>query len=66
MLHARAQAMHAVQELQRNVAAEALAISHVGTVFYAVVTPHQSLRGDLAAWPHNFRLLPLMRYLGAG
>jgi mannose/fructose/N-acetylgalactosamine-specific phosphotransferase system component IIC len=65
-VYACAQAMHAVQELQRNIAAEAAAISHVGNVFCAVVTPHQSLRGDLAAWPHNFHLLRLLHYLGAG
>ena len=58
--------MHAVQELQRNIGTEATAISDVGNVFCAVVTPHQSVCGDVAAWPHNVYLLRLMRYLGAG
>ena len=58
--------MHAVQELQRNIAAEASAISDLGNLYCAVVTPHQSVLGDVAAWPHHVYLLRLMRYLVAG
>ncbi len=57
--------MNAVQELQRNIAAEATIISDVGSLYSAVVTPHQSICADVSAWPHDVYLLRLMRYLGA-
>ena len=63
--HACVQAMHAVRELQRNIAAEAAVVSEVGSTYCAVVTPFQSVVADVAAWPHNIYLLRLMRYLGA-
>ena len=57
--------MDAVRQLQRNVAAEAAIITAVSQSFGAVITPHQSVCGDLAAWPQVVYMSRLVKYLGA-
>ena len=32
--------------------------------WHAVVTPHQDVRGELAAWPYGVSELRLIRFLG--
>lgn len=34
-------------------------------VWHGIVTPHQELRGELAAWPYGMSTLRLIRFLGA-
>ena len=61
-----AQGMGAIRQLQRNMAAEAAVMSDLSHVFGAVITPHQGVCGDLAAWPQTVYMTRLVRYLGAG
>jgi len=61
----RAQALRAARDLQANVAAEHRAIHDFADAWYAIVTPHQDLRGELAAWPYSTSMLRLIQYLGA-
>lgn len=46
-------------------AAEAAVISDMSQMYGAVITPHQSICGDLAAWPKVVYVSRLVRYLGA-
>ena len=59
------QAMEAVRQLQRNMAAEAAIITAVSQSYGAVLTPHQSVCGDLAAWPQVVYMSRLVKHLGA-
>ena len=56
--------MEAATKLQRNMAAEKAAMSDLSHVFGAVITPHQGVCGDLAAWPQTVYITRLVRYLG--
>ena len=61
----RTQALRATQELHANITREHGAMHELETTWYATVTPHQDLRGELAAWPHGIYLLRLIGFLGA-
>ena len=58
------QGMEAATKLQRNMAAEKAAMSDLSHVFGAVITPHQGVCGDLAAWPQTVYITRLVAYLG--
>ena len=58
------QGMEAARQLQRNMAAEAAVIGDLSHVFGAIVTPHQGVCGDLAAWPQATYMSRLVHYLG--
>ena len=36
----------------------------VTAVWHAIVTPHQTLRGELAAWPHGMSPLRMIQFMG--
>ena len=57
--------MEAARQLQSNLAAEAAVITSISQMYGAVVTPHQNVCGDLAAWPQVVYMSRLVRYLGA-
>ena len=59
-----AQALRATQELHANIAAEHRAMHDVTAFWHATVTPHQTLRGELAAWPHGMSPLRMIQYMG--
>ncbi len=58
------QALRATQELHANIAAEHRAMHDVTAVWHAIVTPHQTLRGELAAWPHGMSPLRMIQFMG--
>ena len=60
-----AQALQASQQLRANIVAEHRAMRELQDAWHAIITPHQGLRGDLAAWPHGIFLMRLIRSLGA-
>ena len=59
-----AQGTEAARQLQRNMEAEAALISDMSQMYGAIITPHQSICGDLAAWPQVVYVGRLVRYLG--
>ena len=59
------QALRATQELHANIAAEHRAMHEFYATWHAIVTPHQDIRGELAAWPYGVSELRLIRVLGA-
>ena len=59
------QASQAASTLQRNVADESAAIVGFLDVYHATLTPHQAIRGKLAAWPDLIQPFCLMQHLGA-
>ena len=60
-----AQGIEAGKQLQRIMAEEAAAITEISQLYGAVITPHQTICGELAAWPQVVSLSRLVRYLGA-
>ena len=58
------QGMEALRGLERNMAAEALILADLSHMFAAVITPHQRVCGDLAAWPQSVYMSRLVRYMG--
>ena len=57
--------MRATQDLRANIAAEHRAMHEFYATWHAIVTPHQDIRGELAAWPYGVSELRLIKMLGA-
>ena len=59
------QALRASQELNANIISEQRLMHEFHSTWHATITPHQIVRGELAAWPHGIYTMQLIRSLGA-
>ena len=61
----RVQALRATRELHANIAAEHRAMHDFYATWHAILSPHQEMRAELAAWPNGVFPFRLIRFLGA-
>ena len=58
------QALKALKGLHDSITAERRMIQEMHHVWHTVITPHQVVRGELAAWPHGTYPLRMIKFLG--
>jgi len=59
------QALQALKRLHENISTERRALLELQRAWFAVIQPHQLIRGELAAWPGSVYPMRMIKYLGA-
>ena len=59
------QALQALKRLHENIGAERRVLLELQRAWFAIITPHQLMRGELAAWPGSVYPMRMIKYLGA-
>ena len=59
------QALQALKRLHDNISTERRALLELQRAWFAIIQPHQLIRGELAAWPGSVYPMRMIKYLGA-